>query len=519
VSDTSGSNPPPSGAPVIRPGDIIAGKYRVEVVLGRGGMGVVVAATHVELEQRVALKFLLPDAAAHPEFVARFAREAKAAAKIKSEHGVKILDVGTLPTGLPYMVMEYLDGEDLKQLLKRTGPIAIDAATGFLLQASEALAEAHLLGIVHRDLKPANLFLTRYPNGDPLIKVLDFGISKSAPSPNELQLTGDAMMLGSPNYVSPEQLTSAKTVDARSDIWSLGVVLYELLTGVKPFQAGSAAKFIATILYNPHKPIREVRKDVPEGLAEIVDRCLAKDPQRRFQNVAELARSLAPFGPPRSELSVWNIMKAFGATTSGGSRPPPAAPGAPSGLATTSTERSDPTVGVPIADKPKTERKRKGGGAVGGILVVLLMGGTGVMLWWLRTAPPRVNVASPPPVEPAVSSAPSESPAAPPPTPSAAPSSSAAAPQPEAQDAATAPATSAAAAASAEPAPSATPAQSAAPAASSPATPASAAPPPPAPPAPSSPPAASAPPAAPAPSGRKHIPATLPQTTLRPAGK
>ena len=300
-----------SEAPV-REGDVIAGKYRVERVLGKGGMGVVVAAMHVELEQRVALKFLLPEAAAHPDVAARFAREARAAARIHSEHVARVIDVGTLPTGAPYMVMEYMDGEDLEHVLARVGPLPFDAATSYVLQACEALAEAHVLGIIHRDLKPANLFLARRRNGDPIVKVLDFGISKSTQSTTGAQLTKTSSIMGSPLYMSPEQMTSAKSVDVRSDVWALGALLYELLAGRPPFLAETMPELIAAILQAPPDPIRAHRADVPPALEAVIHRCLEKSRALRFANVAELARALVPFGPARSEVSVERISHVLG---------------------------------------------------------------------------------------------------------------------------------------------------------------------------------------------------------------
>jgi len=224
----------------VRPGEILAGKYRVERVLGWGGMGVVVAAHHLELDQRVALKFLSPQALASAEIVARFAREARAAVRIKSEHVARVTDVGQLDNGSPFMVMEYLDGVDLSGWLAQKGPLPAEQAVDFVLQACEALAEAHALGIVHRDLKPANLFCIRRADGNLSIKVLDFGISKvTAPgaSSSSPDMTGTTVIVGSPFYMSPEQMFSSRGVDARTDIWSLGVVLFELLTGALRFES------------------------------------------------------------------------------------------------------------------------------------------------------------------------------------------------------------------------------------------------------------------------------------------
>jgi serine/threonine-protein kinase len=390
--------PPPKPAPTVRAGDVIAGRFKVERVLGKGGMGVVVAAVHLELERLVALKFLLPEAASHPEFVLRFSREAKAAAKIRSEHSVKVIDVGALPSGLPYMVMEYLDGEDLKQVVTRLGTLGVETATGYVLQACEALAEAHHLGIVHRDLKPANLFLSRASTGEPLIKVLDFGISKTAQS--DVQLTQDATLMGSPNYISPEQLTSAKSVDPRSDIWSLGVILYELLSGVKPFQSGSMSEFVMTILQRPHKPVRDYRPEVPEELAAVIDRCLEKEPQRRFASVAELAQALAPFGPPGSEASVRNVMRSFGASPSAGpparpsssrpSAPPrPGPPPGPDGAATPGGAQARAGGPMPSADVSTTT------GIVVSVLAFGLMLALGILMMRGRGSPSSTSIAGP----------------------------------------------------------------------------------------------------------------------------
>jgi len=222
----------------LAPGTLLAGKYRVERVLGQGGMGVVVAAQHIHLEERVAIKLMLAEAAFSAEAVARFVREARAAAQLESAHVAKVSDVGTLEDGRPYMVMEYLDGHDLANVLAANGPLPLQDAIDYLLQASEAIAEAHSIGIVHRDLKPANLFLTRRRDRTPQVKVLDFGISKvsgSARSSSDNALTRTSTLMGTPLYMSPEQMTSVRDVDARSDIWALGIILFELLTGAPPF--------------------------------------------------------------------------------------------------------------------------------------------------------------------------------------------------------------------------------------------------------------------------------------------
>lgn len=293
-------------------GDIIAGKYRVERTLGVGGMGVVVAAMHVELHQRVALKFLLPHALGFPDLVERFAREARAAARIQSEHVARVIDVGSLETGAPYMVMEYLDGQDLQQVLTSSGPVPVEAAVGYVLHACEAIAEAHAEGIVHRDLKPANLFLAVRPNGSAVVKVLDFGISKSTMTTTESGLTQTSTMMGSPSYMAPEQIRAAKSVDVYADQWSLGVILYELITAVKPFRAESMAAMVWVILDQPHAKVSTLVPEVPPPLEAAIDRCLAKDPAQRFAHVAELAAAIAPYGPAWSATSVNHTAHALG---------------------------------------------------------------------------------------------------------------------------------------------------------------------------------------------------------------
>ncbi len=301
----------PSRSPV-QVGDLVAGKYRIDRVLGQGGMGVVVAAVHEQLDQRVALKFLLPEVSAHQEIVQRFVREARASVRIHSEHVARVLDVGTLESGVPFMVMEYLEGQDLAQTLLSRGPLPVQESVGFLLEACEAVAEAHSLGMVHRDLKPANMFLAKRPSGRPTIKVLDFGISKIPVSERDQIVTKTATVMGSPGYMSPEQMMSSDKVDVRSDIWSLGVVLYELLGQRLPFQGNTMPEMIASILQKQHEPLATLRGDVPVGLANVIDTCLQKDASRRYANIAELARALAPFGPPRAEQSVERIEGVLG---------------------------------------------------------------------------------------------------------------------------------------------------------------------------------------------------------------
>lgn len=298
-------------------GQVLAGKYRIERVLGQGGMGVVVAAMHLQLDQRVALKFLLPSAVSHKETVERFAREARAAVRIRSEHVARVIDVGTLETGAPYMVMEYLEGSDLSRRVSEQGPFPIPEAATLILQACEALAEAHSLGIVHRDLKPANLFLTHLRDGSVCVKILDFGISKltaSSAVPG-FDMTSTATVMGSPYYMSPEQMRSTRNVDARTDIWALGVILYELVSGHVPFDAETMPQLCGMVLQEPPPPLERFRPNTPTRFEAVLLRCLEKDPERRYRNVGELATALAEFAPKEAYRSVERATRLSGVPT------------------------------------------------------------------------------------------------------------------------------------------------------------------------------------------------------------
>jgi eukaryotic-like serine/threonine-protein kinase len=286
-------------------GHMIAGKYRVDRTIGEGAMGVVLAATHVHLGQRVAIKLLL-DHNRSADAAARFLREARASVRLHSEHVARVLDVGELPGGEPYMVMEYLDGSDLKQVIKERAPLPVSEAITYMLEACEAIAEAHSLGIIHRDLKPANLFIARTADSGRTLKVLDFGISKSLQPElhgDGLQLTRSSTVLGSPRYMAPEQLNDARNASAQSDIWSLGVILYELLTGQFPFQAAGFSDLVIVVNTTPPESPATFRADLPAGLEDAVLRCLQKDLSVRFATVAELAIAIAAFGPMDSPSS------------------------------------------------------------------------------------------------------------------------------------------------------------------------------------------------------------------------
>lgn len=272
-------------------GEVIGGKYVVEHVLGEGGMGVVVAARHAQLGNLVAVKMILSEFARHPDVVARFEREARAAAELSSEHVARVTDFGCVEDGSPYLVMEYLDGEDLGERIER-GRIPIGDAIRYFTEACLGLGEAHELGIVHRDIKPSNLFIARKKTGREVLKVLDFGIAKAESNSNDRALTRTSAVIGSPQYMSPEQLRDSKSVDRRTDIWSLGAAMYEVLTGTPAFPSESLAELHLKILTSDPRDIREARPDCPTALNAAVLRCLAKDPDSRPASMLELHQLL-----------------------------------------------------------------------------------------------------------------------------------------------------------------------------------------------------------------------------------
>ena len=330
----------------VREGDLLAGKYRVEKVLGVGGMGIVVAARHEQLDQRVALKFVRDEALGNDEAVERFLREARSAVKLKSEHVAKVLDVGTLESGAPYMVMEFLEGSDLGAVLEAQGPLSVEEACDYVVQACEAVAEAHGAGIVHRDIKPQNLFLASTVGGSPSVKVLDFGVAKSPlmSSGGPGGLTQTRSMLGSPLYMSPEQMRSSRDADARSDVWALGVVLFELLTQRWPYEADSLPELCLKVVTDPPRSLAELRPDAPPALVDVVAKCLQRAPEDRFPNAAELASALEPFVPEASRATVERARLAMGTTTGRGrTTPRDLLASSPTVLAPNSRGRTGPT--------------------------------------------------------------------------------------------------------------------------------------------------------------------------------
>jgi serine/threonine-protein kinase len=294
----------------LAPGRIFAGKYRIERALGRGGMGVVLAARHELLGHEVAIKVLGHELQEDAEARVRLLREARAAAKLRSDHVARVFDVGLQPDGAPFVVLEKLEGETLAERLERRGPLPVEDVVRFVLEACEALAEAHHAGIVHRDVKPSNLFVETVAVGAAAgrsprerIKVLDFGIAK-APRAAEFDAQTTTGALGSPRYMSPEQMRSTRLVDARTDVWSLGVTTFELLTGAAPFRGDTLPALATSILMDPIPSLRAHRPDVPERLDAIVTRCLAREPNERFADAAELEAALLALHEPPPRVSL-----------------------------------------------------------------------------------------------------------------------------------------------------------------------------------------------------------------------
>lgn len=289
-------------------GDLVASKYRLERQIGRGGMSIVFSARHNTLRQRVAIKFLSLEQDDSGAAVARFLHEGRAAAKIRSEHVARVIDVDVTGAGLPYMVMEYLEGRDLAQLLEQRGPLPIERAVDYVMQALEAVAEAHTLKIVHRDLKPANLFVIRRADGKKEIKVIDFGISKSLGDSEQTAFTRAHSLLGSPQYMSPEQALTPTDIDHRTDLWSMGIVVYELVAGACPFEGETYLEILKKVTAEEAPALTSRCAAAPPELERVMRRCLQRDREFRFQNADELARALLPFGSRQARISYDTIV-------------------------------------------------------------------------------------------------------------------------------------------------------------------------------------------------------------------
>jgi serine/threonine protein kinase len=378
--------------PPVAIGSTVAEKYVVERVLGEGGMGIVLAARHRDLDQRVAIKCLLPEIAQRGVAAERFRREARAVAGMRSEHICRVLDVGTLSDGIPFMIMEYLEGCDLSQELERRERLPYREAVAYVMQACEALAEAHNAGIIHRDLKPANLFLEQRGMGARRVKVLDFGVSKSLLEAQKSQaLTQTANLVGSPLYMSPEQLESSRDVDARADIWGLGVVLYELIAGQPPFTAASIPQLIAAVINERPKKFPD-DLEVPPELESVIMRMLAKDRRERFSSIEEVLDHLTPYAAvPASayrttQLGVADRPRSSVPVTTGGSR-------------AVTTRTSQTPLSWDRHDKASGSRK---GLAIGAVVVLALIGAAAAYVYQNRSAEDEAAIAKPLPEQPAV---------------------------------------------------------------------------------------------------------------------
>lgn len=404
-----------SGAPVEKvepqPGTVLCGKYRVERALGRGGMGTVVLATHLKLELPVAIK-LLPGGGPSDYASARFLREARAMARLSSEHVVRVVDLDQLPDGSPVLVMEFLEGVDLERRLAQ-GPVELGRAIDWALQACTALAEAHARGIVHRDVKPANLFVVQRLDGREQVKLLDFGISKL--SGDDVKLTRTATGLGSPLFMSPEQLLTPRDVDARTDVWSLGVTLFRLLSGSSPYSAEDASTLAAQIAARPPTELSAIAPALPEGLAAVVMRCLEKDAAKRWPDVVALAEALAPFSPPDAVGSLSAVRRAAQAS------PPASTPTPVSTIGPRTLSHDVPRVVAPVAviqsAKPptpvvapeRTGARKPARPALLALAAVTLLGLLAVV-WRTTSAPSAVVVQPPAVVDPPLAAAPAAEP-------------------------------------------------------------------------------------------------------------
>jgi eukaryotic-like serine/threonine-protein kinase len=395
---TAGAPPEPTPTPPISLGGLVAGKYRVDRVIGFGGMGIVCSATHLELGTPIAIKFVRPELGSDERAVARFLTEARAAAQLRSQHACRVMDCGRLPSGSPYIVMEYLSGQDLRSLVDTRGPMSVEGAVAVALQACEALAEAHSKHIVHRDVKPENLFIAEGPGGAELLKVLDFGISKQlSPLGVQRSLTDSMESVGSPSHMSPEQMIEPSGVDFRTDIWSLGVVLYEILTGQMPFAGESGPQLCANVMTTQPIAPQAHRAEIPEGLARVILRCLEKDREHRFRDVGELSLGLKEFGGAGSALAAARVEQIFGRTEAS----------APSVTASNAPEEGGAESIDPVQSIPGVPRRGLGRQVAVGLVLLVA---TGLAAYAVKRAvtPIKLEERAPTTPAPAASARPSE---------------------------------------------------------------------------------------------------------------
>lgn len=280
---------------MLGPGNVFEGKYSIERVIGRGGSAVVLSAFHATLKCRVALKLLRRDIPLDDEASFRLVREGQIGAQIQSEHVARVLDAGTLPDRQPFLVLEYLEGQHLGAILAEERRLPMPRAVDYVRQACTGVSAAHARGIIHRDLKPSNLFLATRADGFPLVKIVDFGIAKMSGAGGVETITSCDRMVGSPQFMAPEQLRSERTLGPRSDIWALGAVLFTLLTGRPPFKRRDINETCEAILSGVVPDLMAVRPELPRPLAKVVQRCMAADPRDRFESAEALCDALRPF--------------------------------------------------------------------------------------------------------------------------------------------------------------------------------------------------------------------------------
>jgi len=330
---------------VFAEGDTVAGRYRLVRLLGEGGMGRVYIAQRNEMGGHVALKLLRSDIDLPATSIERFRREAQAAAQLKSESVVRVLDMGVTDDGTPFIVMERVSGKTLAQHLVDHGPLELARAVDIVIDVCAVLAEAHAHGIIHRDIKSSNIALTKRPDGTELAKVLDFGIAKQTDA-DVSSLTETATVLGSPKYMSPDQIRDARQVGPRDDLWSLAVVLQEITTGALPFEAFTISGLFAKIVADPPTPARAVRADLPEAFEALLLKALTKDPAARFADAAEVAEALATFASPEGASRAKRVRPIFAHAAATLASEPAAAVPAPS------VARQPETVDLEVTNAP-----------------------------------------------------------------------------------------------------------------------------------------------------------------------
>lgn len=363
----------------LAPDTVLLDKYRIVRTLGIGGMGAVYLAEHIELRKAVALKFLLPVVAKVPDMAERFMREARAASQVAGEYVAAVLDVGRLSDGTPFMVMEYLEGEDLQSYRESHPNMPIEEAIEYVVQAGAALISAHRLGIVHRDVKPANFFLVRRGDGSSQIKVLDFGISKFTAEGADNSITKTTAVMGSAAYMSPEQMRSTKNVDQRTDIYALGVCLYELLAGTQPYVADSPLALATKVSTDPPEPIATHRADVPSSLALVLEKAYAKRQDDRYSDVGAFLLALAPHASEGTRARIKAIVGVIETGPSKTSLMPSAKARAEEGPeieATAIGDAASPTT-ITTRSEAVARSRSRGARAAAGVMIV----GIGIVGW------------------------------------------------------------------------------------------------------------------------------------------